>query len=160
MKKIILLLAGVLIGFASFAQINKSKPFIVLTTGDTLQGKVEEYDIVADNGARTDGRTRIVKSDGTTLLVMSNTIKSQSLGIKTLEELQLIEVKETKNAKGWLIVSGVTLLSSGLINIYNASRDVKTSSDVNSVKNLSGISYGLQALSGFSLIVGITIHFK
>ncbi len=72
--------------------------------------------------------------------------------------------KQIVKGKGWLILSGVALLGSGVCNlIVNNRKNDTTTAQIDfdkSQKTIGNISSACTAISGISLIIGVTIHFK
>ncbi len=144
----------------------EEQELIIFTSGDTINGTVSA--IYGDNF-----HSRIKRSNGISSIIPNEMIKSTKKGKnkpvlynshqygRPMPWELSKEVKEVKkdNGKNWLIFSGVSLLTSGLIDLISSNMKIKSINDINKVKNLSGISAACRAISGLSIIIGVSIKF-
>lgn len=152
----------------------EGQELIIFTSGDTINGTVSA--IFGDYS-----HSRIFRSDGGTSIILNEMIKSTKKGknepvlynTKKLPlginvgyepsvkpfELEISKEVKTDNGKNWLIFSGVSLLTSGLIDLISSNMKIKSINDINKVRNLSGISAACRAISGLSIIIGVSIKF-
>ena len=148
----------------------EGQELIIFTSGDTINGTVSA--ILGDYS-----HSRIFRSDGGTSIILNEMIKSTKKGknepvlynihrfghinepsVKPFG-LELSKEVKTDNGKKWLIFSGVSLLTSGLIDLISSNMKIKSINDINKVKNLSGISSVCRTISGLSIIIGVSIKF-
>lgn len=122
------------------------------------------YNCISYSIGRKDVWSWSKKADPTVFSTILGTVKSQDLKQATqpVHTIQDLKIEATKTSKNLLILSGVSLVSSGFLNMVANNQQIPTTQkEVNSYaknqKNLHNASSVLVIVSGLSLSIGISI---